>query len=116
MHPPYLTPSGRDLRLDVLRGYCVFAMIVDHVAWLSPLHLLSGGDRFLFGAAEGFILISGLTAGIVYRSLIGRGGFPAAARKAFRRAFSLYLLAIGLTLLVGPVFETLHAPGAQGGT
>jgi hypothetical protein len=113
-HPPYVTAGGRDLRLDILRGYCVFAMIVDHIAWLSPLHLLSGGDRFLFGAAEGFILISGITAGIVYRSFIAREGMGAAWRKALLRAFNLYLLAVGLALFVGPIYEALHASGAQG--
>ena len=27
----YAAESSRDLRLDLLRGFCVFAMIADHV-------------------------------------------------------------------------------------
>ena len=38
--------QGRDLRLDVLRGFCVLAMIVNHISGGSPLHLLTGGERF----------------------------------------------------------------------
>ncbi len=112
--PPYLTPKGRDLRLDVLRGYCVFAMIVDHVALFSPLYLLTGGNRFFISAAEGFILISGITVGIVYRPFISRFGFAAAVRKALRRAFDLYLLAVGLTFVIALPIELLGLYDARG--
>lgn len=111
--PTYLTPGGRDLRLDILRGYCVFAMVVDHVAGFSPLHLLSGGNRFFTSAAEGFILVSGVTAGLVYRRLIDRVGLVAAVRKALNRAFDLYLLAVGLALLVVSTTKFFHLPDAQ---
>ena len=51
--------GSRDLRLDLLRGYAVFAMVIDHVAGASPLYLLSGGNRFSTSAAEGFVFLSG---------------------------------------------------------
>ncbi len=50
--------SARSLRIDLLRGYCVFAMVVDHVGGPSILYLLTGGNRFYTSAAEGFIFIS----------------------------------------------------------
>jgi enterochelin esterase-like enzyme len=109
----YITQAGRDLRLDLIRGLCVVIMIIDHVAGESPLYLVTGGNRFLTSAAEGFILTSGLTAGLVYRGLVERQGPVAAARKAFRRAGSLYLLAVGLALLIAPVSELYHLPWAQ---
>ncbi len=112
--PGYLSRQGRDWRLDILRGYCVLAMVVDHMGGASPLYLLTGGDRFFTSAAEGFILISGFTAGLVYRRLIARDGMFAAAAKALRRAFSLYLLTVGLTLLVIPVAEFFRLPFAVG--
>lgn len=112
--PPYLLPGGRDLRLDLMRGFCVFAMITDHVGDTSPLRLLTGSNRFLTSAAEGFILISGFTAGLVYRSLIARLGYEAAVKKALRRAFSLYLIAVSLVFLLMPVSETFQLPWAQG--
>src|SRR4029079_315261 len=45
----------RDLRIDLLRGFCVFVMIVDHVGGESSwLYLVTGGNRFFVSAAEGF--------------------------------------------------------------
>jgi enterochelin esterase-like enzyme len=110
----YVTSQGRDLRLDIIRGTCVAVMIVDHIAGKSPLYLATGGNRFLTSAAEGFILISGLTAGLVYRRLIARDGLEASVRKAIRRALSLYLLAIGLGLLIAPLSELFNLQWAQG--
>ena len=68
---PTWRSHGRDLRIDLLRGYFVVAMIIDHVRGQSPLYLLTGGNRFYTSAAEGFILTSGLVAG---------PGLPAAHR------------------------------------
>jgi len=112
--PEYLTQQGRDMRIDLLRGYFVLAMIVDHVRGPSPLYLLTGGNRFYTSAAEGFILTSGLVAGLVYHRLIERDGMEASFFKILSRAFSLYLLTIGLTLVFLPVSELLYLPWAQG--
>ncbi len=112
--PAYVTPSGRDLRLDFLRGLCVLVIIVDHVAGASPLYFLTGGSLFLTSAAEGFILVSGLTAGLVYRRLVVRDGLVAAMTKALSRAFTLYLLTVGLTLFLAPLSEALQLPWAIG--
>ena len=30
--PAYITPKGRDLRIDLLRGFFVLAMVIDHIA------------------------------------------------------------------------------------
>ena len=111
--PDYLTSSGRDLRIDMLRGFFVFAMIIDHVRGQSPLYLLTGGNRFYTSAAEGFILTSGLVAGLVYRRMIARDDMGA-LQKILTRAFTLFLLTIGLTLFFLPVSELLYLPWAQG--
>lgn len=106
--------QGRDLRLDVLRGFCVLAMIVNHISGGSPLHLLTGGDRFFTSAAAGFIVISGFTAGMVYRRLIERDGLVPAMLKGWRRAWSLYLLTVGLTFFLVPISEFFNVPWASG--
>ncbi|MCX7670000.1 MAG: OpgC domain-containing protein, partial [Anaerolineae bacterium] len=100
--PCYIDRHGRDLRIDLLRGFFVFAMIVDHVRGQSPLHLLTGGNRFYASAAEGFILTSGLVAGLVYRRLMERNGMGATLLKVLQRASVLYLLTIALTLIILP--------------
>jgi len=89
-------------------------MIVDHVRGPSPLYLLTGGNRFYVSAAEGFILTSGLVAGLVYRRLIDRDGMGPSMSKVLARAATLYLLTVGLTLLFLPISELLYLPWAQG--
>ena len=114
--PPeaYLTAGGRDLRIDFLRGYLVFAMVVDHVRGPSWLYAVTGGNRFYTSAAEGFIFVSGLVAGTVYRRLIERDGLELALRRVLDRAAQLYLLAVGLTMVFLPLSEALALPWAQG--
>lgn len=112
--PAYITARGRDLRIDLLRGYFVCAMVVDHVCGFSPLWLLTGGNRFFAGAAEGFILVSGLVAGLVYRRLVKRDGLGRCLVKMLSRAFTLYLLTLALTLIFLPLSELLRLPWAQG--
>jgi S-formylglutathione hydrolase FrmB len=92
------SPSGsRDLRLDFLRGFAVFAMAVDHIGGASPFHLLSGGNRFFVSAAEAFVFISGVTVGMVYArmAVVGMGRICV---RAFGRAWTLYTIAVWLGL------------------
>ncbi len=114
VEPGYMEGHARDLRIDLLRGYFVLAMVIDHVHGPSPLYWLTGGNRFFTSAAEGFILTSGLVAGLVYRRLIERDGLAPSLLKLLARALSLYLLTVGLTLLFVPISETLYLPWAQG--
>src|SRR5262245_6653904 len=94
----YVPTGKRDQRLDLLRGYCVFAMTVDHLDAPTWLYVLTGGNRFFVSAAEGFLFISGLVMGIVYRPLVERAGLAAASVKALKRALVLYLVTVGATL------------------
>ncbi len=95
----YPQVARRDARLDLLRGFCLFAMIVDHIGGPSFLHLFTTGNTFYVSAAEGFVFISGLLVGIVYRGVLAREGLRAAARKALVRARTLYVLMVALTLV-----------------
>jgi hypothetical protein len=48
------------LRLDLLRGFAVIAMVADHIGGgHSWLYVMTGGDRFFVSAAEVFVGISG---------------------------------------------------------
>src|SRR5215470_4503850 len=101
----YVAEDGRDLRIDLLRGMAVLAMIIDHIAGPSRLYLLTGGNRFYTSAAEAFIFLSGLTVGLVYRRVAEQHGLPTAIRRLLHRAWTLYVLAIGLTLVMLPMSE-----------
>ena len=77
----YPSDTKRDRRLDLLRGYCVFAMTVDHLDVPTWLYWFTGGNRFFVSAAEGFVFISGLVMGLVYRPLTEHQGLGARRKK-----------------------------------
>ena len=94
----YAESGKRDLRLDLLRGYCVFAMTVDHLDAPTWFYAFTGGNRFFVSAAEGFLFISGLVMGVVYRPIVERSGLKGAAAKALKRSLLLYVVTVGATL------------------
>src|SRR5437899_11598110 len=96
--------SRRDLRLDLLRGFCIFAMVVDHFGGDSWLYAITGGNRFYVSAADGFIFISGFIMGQAYRAKRDRSGLPSAMTEALRRARTLYLATVALTLIFSVLY------------
>jgi enterochelin esterase-like enzyme len=94
----YRSATSRDERLDLLRGLCVFAMIVDHVGGASWLYALTGGNRGIVSAGEGFVFLSGLVAGLVYSRKMLRSGLAATTWALLRRARLLYLATVTMTL------------------
>jgi hypothetical protein len=102
----YTAGVGRDARLDWLRGYCLFMMIVDHVGTVggnvvgqSWLYALTGGTRYYATAAEAFYLISGVTLGLISSRESARDS----TRRIYTRAFHLYRTALFLSLTFGAV-------------
>lgn len=90
--------APRDLRLDVLRGACLVMIFINHVpgndfeAWTSR--------NFGFSdAAEGFVMISGIAAGLAYSA-----DFRAPMRlwhgltRIWKRCWTLYLVQMLVTL------------------
>jgi hypothetical protein len=94
----------RDLRVDLLRGFCVFAMVVDHIGGDSWLYAITGGNSYYVSAAEGFIFISGLAMGQAYRGRAERAGLVDAMVEALRRARTLYLATVLLTLIFSALY------------
>lgn len=94
----YSSDGTRDLRLDLLRGFCVFAMIVNHIGGESWLYPVTGGGRFFTSAAEGFVFISGLVLGMVSVQRIRQDGLVLALWAVLRRARVLYVSTVVLTL------------------
>ncbi len=95
----YPALDKRDLRLDLLRGFAVVVMVVDHFGGSSWLYLITGGNSFMVSGAEAFIFISGLVVGMVYGAIALKQGIRAAQIKALQRALTLYKLTVVLTLL-----------------
>lgn len=87
--------------LDLLRGFFIFVIVIDHLQfWPSPLRYLTGEGRLWVSAAEGFFLISGLLIGYI-RAYKGRSThLSVLTKKLASRAFMLYVWGIGITLFV----------------
>lgn len=87
------------LTLDLLRGYFLFVILVDHARFFpSVLELVTGRGEMWASAAEGFFIISGLLVGYVYGPRMVRRVLDT-AKRMWKRAFLLYVLTVLLTFL-----------------
>jgi hypothetical protein len=90
-------PSPRDLRLDLLRGLCLFKMVFNHL-WHTPLHAVQSWIGFI-SAAEGFFFISGVVVGIVHGRRMHEAGLGTVSRAVLRRGLHLYASNLALVCL-----------------
>ncbi|GEM84555.1 OpgC domain-containing protein [Meiothermus hypogaeus] len=90
----YSDSTSRDLRIDWLRGFCLFAMAIDHIGGESFLYVFSGRLNFYISAAEGFYFISGLTLGI----LASRQTLLQSLERVLSRLLVLYRTAVLIAL------------------
>jgi hypothetical protein len=86
--PPASPTTGRDLRLDTLRGLLLLGMTANHLP--SVLRVFSDQSLGIFSSAEGFIFLSGLLAGWVYTRRLRANGQAALRESATRRASLIY--------------------------
>lgn len=109
--------SSRILTFDLLRGYFLVAIILDHLAFYpNGLDWWTGRGILYVSAAEGFFLISGIVLGIVRGSKLVDKPFFTVANLLLKRALQLYITAIVLMLLftfIGWLF--LDNPGLKAG-
>jgi len=109
----YPAAEKRDLRLDLLRGFAVLVMVVDHFGGASWLYLITGNNSFFTSGAEAFVLISGMVVGIVYGNMALKEGIRAAVIKALQRAWTLYRLTIVMTLVFAAISDFFQLPWAK---
>lgn len=89
---------SRDLTLDLLRGYFLFVIIIDHLqSFPSIFEIFTAQGGLWVTAAEGFFFVSGLLVGRL-RLAEAKKSFSLARRKLLKRAWQLYLASILLTL------------------
>nr|WP_257031004.1 OpgC domain-containing protein [Edaphobacter lichenicola] len=81
--------QNRDLRVDFFRGFALWCMLIDHFinGWLRAITLKEYG---FCDAAELFVLLSGISAGIVYHRTVVRDGLRPAWLKIARRIVAIY--------------------------
>lgn len=94
-----LIPSRRDPRLDVFRGLALVMIYINHVPGTVYENFTSRNFGFS-DAAEGFVLMSGIAAGLAYgKFFAGRGPYWAGVGRIWRRVWTLYQVHILTTVL-----------------
>lgn len=85
---------------DLLRGYFLIIILIDHLAYFpSGLDVLTGRGILYASSAEGFFLISGIVLGIVRGRKLIEKPLRVAYKLLFKRSIQLYLTSIILTFL-----------------
>jgi len=109
-----LSPSKRDLRLDLFRGLANWAMFLGHIpstvlAWLTFRNygFSDGADLFVF--------ISGYTSAAVYTRRMSERGFVFGATRLLKRVWQIYVAHILLFVFylasIHFLSHKLNAPG-----
>jgi hypothetical protein len=88
----------RYLELDIVRGFLLVLMVVNHSP--SPLRRFTEGPFGFFSTAEAFVFISALLAGLLFERRSEQHGFSAARAATLRRAFRIYQAHIITTLSI----------------
>ncbi|MCJ2097839.1 MULTISPECIES: OpgC family protein [Methylobacterium] len=97
--PPQDKPAKpvRDARVDVLRGFALLTIFVDHIPRNAPalftLHNFGFSD-----AAEIFVLLAGYSSMMAYGGLFQRAGIRRTLGRIGRRCLRIYLFQAGLLL------------------
>lgn len=93
-------PSRRIIELDLLRGYFIIIIVLDHLQfWPSPFQYLTGQGRLWASAAEGFFIISGLLIGYLRAYKGAKTPLKDLSKKLLSRAGTLWLWCIIVTTL-----------------
>lgn len=99
--PEKVVPSRRIVELDLLRGFFIIVIILDHLQfWPSPWQYITGEGRLWVSAAEGFFIISGLLIGYLRAYKGKHTPLKVLAKKLLQRAGLLWLWCIIITLIV----------------
>ena len=103
----------RMVELDVLRGFLLLLMVVNHSP--SPLRQFTDQPVGFFSTAEGFVFISALLAGLLFQKRREKMGFAAARAATLERALRIYrahLITLFVVFAICGLFLT-WMPGIQ---
>lgn len=91
--------SDRIVSLDLIRGYFLFVILIDHLGrFFGFWEIFTGRGAQWVSAAEGFFFVSGIMIGLVRgRKMLGRP-IRDIVEKCWSRAIVLYFWAVGLSL------------------
>ena len=93
-----LPPRGRDLRLDLFRGFANWAIFLNHM----PNNVINWTTTRNYGFSDGadlFVFISGYTATIVFGRMMRDHSFLIGTTRLWKRVWQLYLAHVMLFVL-----------------
>lgn len=91
--------SKRILAIDLIRGFFLLVIMVDHIElYPSIWDFFTGKGRLWVSAAEGFFFLSGLLIGMIYKRRLHLG-FRFIFKKMWTRALELYVVGTLLTIV-----------------
>ena len=82
--------NGRDLKIDMIRGLAMISLVTTHIQVFSLYSMFFWERIGVVSGAEGFVLLSGLVIGMVYKRHIIQHGWDAAIWKLLRRSAQLW--------------------------
>lgn len=95
--------AGRDARLDMFRGIALVMIFINHVP--GTVYETVTNRNFGFSdAAEAFVFMSGMAAGLAYSNRFRSGSLWAAIAKVWARARQLYFVHLTITMLSLAIF------------
>jgi hypothetical protein len=103
----------RLVELDILRGFLLLLMVVNHSP--SPLRVLTDQPFGFFSTAEGFVFVSAFLAGMLFQKRANKAGFAAARSATISRALRIYqahILTVLFAFFVAGYFLS-EVPGIQ---
>ncbi len=109
------TQSKRIMAFDLIRGFFLAMIMVDHIE-LYPgfFDFFTGKGRLFVSAAEGFFFLSGLLIGLVYKRRLAHG-MAFIFKKMWARALELYIVSVALTLFYVWLAVATNHPGIKYG-
>lgn len=101
--PAPVVPGGRDLRLDMFRGLALVMIFINHVPGTIYENITNRNFGFS-DAAEAFVFMSGLAAGLAYSNRFRVGSPWVGIAKVWARARQLYFVHITITMVSLAIF------------
>ena len=106
----------RILSIDMIRGFCIFLMVLGHLLdwWIiqSDYWLITFLFSFLASiAATGFLFISGFSAAMAYKSRVRKAATSSDIN--LTQARNIYILRALLLLAIGFLYNTVVALGVS---
>ena len=94
----YTGPTGRDRRMDILRGAALVLFAAEVVSQISRPSLLAFESTATVSAVALIVATEGALIGMLCRPRVAAGGLGATTLRLWRRARAWYLTAIALTV------------------